>query len=422
MRSHLIHTLVRMALVGLFLATGLLVVGHPPTQPPEPRPPVQAAPAPAPSNGATSGYGAGATAATSLHSAAPALAEEGAVPADCGITNIPGCAQAALSAILAPITQTILVFCDAVLKNLAAALTAPATATALPPAHGGDAAVSAQTSFNFLTQTPLCFSTVYSACRATQVDGAIATVTGWTQLVVSWALVFLIVVGGLTFMLGTQMGMRVHGVAELIPRVALTFLAAWMAPAIVQAFIDLDNLLCQGVLQAAQISGFASNLAQLAASPTFASFLSLLFLIMASVMVVLLIGQMALRLGFVALLGGLAPLGLFCFALPQTLGWGKLWMQQFSMAVFIQFVQVAALALGGSLMAALAVPTTTLFGGVPDAATIVGSILLTMMLYLTFKLPTMIQSYAGRYVTTDINRATMQTLEGVGELVAAVAA
>lgn len=420
MRSFLLHAIMRVLLTGAMLAAGLLIVGHGITDPAT-RPPAQATSRALPRSG--TGYGAGDAPAGTARLATSSVARTSAVPADCSITNIAGCAQAALDAILAPITQTITTFCAAVLRNLATALTAPANATAVTPAHGGYAAVSAQGgTFNFLTQTPLCFSTVYSGCAATQVDGAVATVTGWTQLVVSYALVFLIVFGGLSLMLGTQMGMRVAGASELIPRVALTMLSAWMAPSIVQAFIDLDNLLCQGILQAAQISGFAGNLTQLAASPTFASWLSLLFLVMASVMVVLLIGQMALRLGFVALLGGLAPLGLISFALPQTLGWGKLWMQQFSMAVFIQFVQVAALALGGSLMAALAVPTTTLFGGVPDAPTITGSVLLTIVLYLTFKLPTMIQSYAGRYATADINRATLQTLEGVGKLVGELAA
>src|SRR5579883_2698935 len=304
-----------------------------------------------------SGYGAGDDAAGSRQAAF------------CNPLDTTCLAQAALSAILTPVIRTLTAFCDAVLSNVAAALSAPAPGPGSRLARVGQRSVTtpmAQTqiqtqtqvqgqgqgpttaapgplSFNFLTQTPLCFSTLYSPCAPSALDGAIAPFSGWTRAVAFAALALLLALGGFGLSLGQQAGWRVQGVSQLIPRLVLTALAAWMAPSIVQVGIDLNNLLCQGALQVAQIGILATQIRNLAnpANPT-SNLLVLLFLLAATVMALLLIGQMALRLAFVALLGALAPLGLFCFGLPLTSGWGRLWMQQFSLAVFVQFVPGAA--------------------------------------------------------------------------------
>ncbi len=342
--------------------------------------------------------------------------------------------QAAFSAILTPITQTITAFCDAVLQNIAHAL-APSVVSASPPAQGIGAVKpalgrqglgagqGATLSFNFLTQTPLCFSTTYSTCAPSAFDATVAPLTRWAQMVVASALALLLVVGGFCIIIGQQVGWSVQGVAQLLPRVALCALAAFIAPSIVQVFIDLNNLLCQGVLQAAQITSLATIINMLS-NPLNGGGggIELLFLLAVVIVALLFIGQMALRLAFVTLLGALAPLGLLCFALPFTQGWGRLWMQQLSLTIFVQFLQVTTLALGGALLAALSAPTTTLFIGVPNATPIVESILLLMLFYLAFRLPTMLPAYAARHVTSDANNATMQTLEGAGELLALLVA
>lgn len=352
----------------------------------------------------------------------------------CNPLDVTCLSQAALTALLAPVTQTLTAFCDTVLKNVATALSTPATtSTARIPAPvisiqgntptGQGQGQAAAISFNFLTQTPLCFSTVYSSCAPSALDGAIAPFTGWTQAVATSALALLLVVGALGISLGQQAGWRVQGVSQLIPRLALTALAAWIAPSIVQVCIDLNNLLCQGALQTAQVGTLATQIGNLAdpGVPS-ANLLVLLFLVAVTVMAILLIGQMGLRLAFVALLGGLASLGLLCFGLPLTSGWGRLWMQQFSLAVFVQFLQVATLSLGGALLVALSAPTATLFAGITDATPIVQSILLIMLFYLAVRLPTMISTYAARHVTHEVTNATMQTLEGAGELLALLVA
>jgi hypothetical protein len=417
MRWFLIQGVQRVLLLSVTLVAGLLVLGLSPAAllagktalslPQEGAMPSSSAlshRAPAINLAGTgeSGYGAG-----------DALA--GQRVASCSPLDTPCLAQAALSAILAPMVQNLTTFSQTLLTNVATALT---SASGPPTGQGQGHGATAPLSFNFLTQTPLCFSTLYSACAQSPRPGAIAPLTAWTQTVAASALSLLVVLGGLGISLGQQAGWRVQGVAELLPRLVLTALAAWMAPSIVQVAIDLNNLLCQGALQVAHIETLATQIDTLSSptTPTSNPPLVLFFLLAATVMALLLIGQMGLRLAFVALLGALAPLGLFCFALPLTSGWGRLWMQQFSLAVFVQFVQVVALALGGALLIALSAPTTDLFANVQDATPIVESILLVMLLYLALRIPTMLSTYAARHVTREVSAATMETLEGAGAL------
>src|SRR5579875_2956979 len=415
MRWFLIQGVQRVLLLSVTLVAGLLVLGLSPaallagktalSQPQEGAMPSSSAlshRAPAINLAGTgeSGYGAG-----------DALA--GQRVASCSPLDTPCLAQAALSAILTPAMENLTTFSQTLLTNVATTLR---SASGPPTGQGQGHGATAPLSFNFLTQTPLCFSTLYSACTPSALDGAIAPLTAWTQTVAASALSLLLVIGGLGISLGQQAGWRVQGGAELLPRLVLTALAAWMAPSIVQVAIDLNNLLCQGALQVAHIETLATQVGNLTNSTGTSNLLVLLFLLAATVMAILLIGQMGLRLAFVALLGALAPLGLFCFGLPLTSGWGRLWMQQFSLAVFVQFVQVAALALGGALLVALSAPTTALFANVQDATPIVESILLVMLLYLAMRIPTMLSTYAARHVTREGSAATMETLEGAGAL------
>ena len=397
--------LTRVLLVGAFLATGLFVLGHGMSASTPPAalhtPAGQALP-----QAQGPGLGAGEAAA------APARA---AIPAGCGIFDVTCLAQEALAAILAPVTSTLTTFISSVLTNLAHALS-PSHAGARAAVYPADSA-----SLNFLTQTPLCFVSFLTGCNTQDpLDVTLGQFVTWAQSVAGAALAFVVVIGGFNLLLGRQMGMRVHDLSELLPRVILTYLSAVSAPLIVQAFIVFNNLLCQSALQVLNLGSFIGLLSGLASPNPAGNWLALLFVIAVAVMAVLLIGQMAFRLALVALLGCLSPIGFLCFALPQTLSWGRLWLGQFSLAVFIQFVQVAALALGGALLAALATQTASFFVGIPDGTTIVAAILLIVLFYLAFRLPTMIQAYAGRYVTNDLNRATVETLAGAGELLAAL--
>ncbi len=100
---------------------------------------------------------------------------------------------------------------------------------------------------------------------------------------------------------------------------------------------------------------------------------------------------MAVRLALLWILLVLAAPGLACFALPQTSGFGRLWLSLTASTVLVQFFQVVALTLGGTLLVSLG--GNNLFGvGGPLAELLV----CVAMLYLVLRIPGIVHRYAFR--------------------------
>jgi hypothetical protein len=332
-----------------------------------------------------SGLGAGGITST------PAREQQAAQPAGCGWLDVTCWATSALTAILLEGANPLQQFDQGVVGGFGQSLGAN----------------------NFLTQTPLCVSTLFGCDLTQPIDVTLRTFIAWSQLVASWALVLIVVIGGFNIMLGRQMGMNVHDLSALIPRVILTFLAAWVAPMIVQAFITLNNALCQGVFALLSTSAFATLLNSLVQTGFSDGWLIFVFLVILSLMALLLAGQMLFRLAFCAFLAGLAPIGFLCFALPQTLGWGRLWLRNFSVTIFVQFLQVAMLAVGGSMLTAIVALADPVFSSLQNANLILEIVLSIILLYLTIRLPGMLLGWALRTTADQVGTAT---IGAVGEM------
>ncbi len=332
----------------------------------------------------------------------PTGAQHTTIPNGCGLTDVTCWVEQAINAILTSVANTVQVFEQGIVGGITKSMTS-------------------QHDTNFITQTPLCFSSLFGCDPTQPLDATLQAFTGWAQGVAAAALAFIVLVGGFNLMLGRQMGVNLHGLSEFIPRVILVFLAATVSPMIVQAFIDLNNALCQGVLTILGLAVFANLLNALIAIALGDGWLVFLFLMVMGAMALLLTGQMLFRLAFAAFLGALAPIGFLCFALPQTMGWGRLWLRNFSLTVFVQFLQVAMLSIGGSMLANIVALANPLFGGLQNANIILEIILSTVLLYLTFRLPGMLQTWAMRALADQVGQATIDTVIGVGEFVAEVA-
>lgn len=335
------------------------------------------------------GLGAGGVAS------APKRAQQEAHPAGCGWLDVTCWATSALTAILLEGANPLQQFDQGVVGGFGQSLEAN----------------------NFLTQTPLCVSTLFGCDLTQPIDVTLRTFIAWSQLVASAALGLIVVIGGFNIMLGRQMGMNVHDLSALIPRVILTFLAAWVAPMIVQAFIELNNALCRGVFALLTTSVFATLLNSLVQTGFSDGWLVFVFLVILSLMALLLAGQMLFRLAFCTFLAGLAPIGFLCFALPQTLGWGRLWLRNFSVTIFVQFLQVAMLAVGGSMLSAIVALAAPVFGSLQNANLILEIVLSIILLYLTIRLPGMLLGWALRTTADQVGTATMAS---VGEAAQAV--
>jgi hypothetical protein len=272
---------------------------------------------------------------------------------------------------------------------------------------------------NVITSTPICVFNL-TGCQvggAKSLDGALLTFMQWGSFTVdAAALVVLLIIVGYNVMLGNQLGLAVFGVAESLPRVALAMLAAVLSPMIVQMFIDLNNALCLGALSTGLYGSLTNIIIGLIQTGLTDGFLIWLFILALLVLNLLVAWQMIVRLAFLAFLCAVAPLGLLCLALPQTLAWGRLWLSNFTITVFVQFLQVALLALGGMMASSIIALSASLFGNLPTGRIIL-TIMLTIALFLlVLRLPGMLRSWALSGVSNQAGQAIPQAAGAVAQV------
>ena len=278
-----------------------------------------------------------------------------------------------------------------------------------------------QNSSNILTTTPICISNL-NGCQIGQtgsLDQTLLTFMQWgIGTVDAAALTFVLVFIGLSLMWGRQIGIPVYGFSEAIPRVMLLFLVASVSPMIVQSFIDLNNALCQSVLQVGFYSVLTNIIIGLVGTGLSAGWLVWLLITTLLVMNILLDCQMVLRLAFLVFLAALAPLGLLCFAVHPTVPLGKLWLSNFVTTVFVQFLQVSMLVIGAMIFSNVIALMSPLLAHVPDGQILMQVTLLIAILYLTLRLPGTLRHWALAHVADQAGQAA---LSAVGETAQAAA-
>lgn len=214
----------------------------------------------------------------------------------------------------------------------------------------------------------------------------VAVADGALALIVCWA--------GYNSIVRHAVGARYHDAMQVIPRVALAGLAINLSLLLTQTLIDLNNALC-GVVS----DPFARILGLLALNGSSATAGVAFFILFLAFGIVglLLVVQMVVRLAMLDVLIVTAPLGLVCWVLPQTQPWAQLWTRAFISTVFVQFLQVLALTLGGALIAFF--PSDGLFAALMDL--IIG----LATLYLTLKIPSFLRSLGGPAAPNPLNDA-----------------
>jgi hypothetical protein len=225
---------------------------------------------------------------------------------------------------------------------------------------------------------------------------------GWLVGTLDGALALVLVIGGYNLLFRAE-----RNWVELLPRLVLLAVLANFSLPLLSLFIDLVNSF---------IADFYLNLAQLGVQQTLyqflvtgqapGGFLGLAFAIML-IFLLLISLQMLVRIALLDLLLLLAPLGLLCFALPQTSAWGRLWAQAFVSALIVQPIQIVLLGLGAAL---IALPQV---GGI--AAFFTGA----AALYLAFRVPGMLLSGATR-VIGSVNGDAGRLANRVADVVAVV--
>ncbi len=245
------------------------------------------------------------------------------------------------------------------------------------------------------------------------------TVITWSNAflaVVDLALASLIVIGGYNLIVGRGLGLPHSAIAEFLPRLLLAFGAAHFSLFFLGLFIDLENALSGVALNLASSSMLTNIIAGVLHGNLLGEGLLVVVLaIVLGVMSILLAAQMVVRLALLWVLLVLSGPGLACFALPQTTGFGRLWLSLTASTVLVQFFQVVALGLGGTLLTSLG--ASNLSGLDSTLATL---LVAAAMLYLVLRIPGIVHRYAFRPMM-DASAATAGAIGGAAGFAADVA-
>jgi hypothetical protein len=234
--------------------------------------------------------------------------------------------------------------------------------------------------------------------------------------VVDLALASLIVIGGYNVIVGRHIGLPHSQLAEFLPRLLLAFGAAHFSLFFLGLFIDLENALSGVALDLASHSMLTNVIAGVFQGNLLGEgFLVVLLAIAPGVMSLLLGAQMVVRLALLWVLLVLSGPGLACFALSQTTGFGRLWLSLTASTVMVQFFQVVALGLGGTLLTSLGASNLS---GLNN--TLPTLLVAAAMLYLVLRIPGIVHRYAFRPML-DASAATAGAIGGAAGFAADVA-
>jgi uncharacterized membrane protein YgcG len=214
--------------------------------------------------------------------------------------------------------------------------------------------------------------------------GFIHNGTEWAALA---ALALIIVVGGYNIMVRLHLGLPYHTLMEFVPRLGLGAIGAVTSVAVMGGLIDLVNGLDQ--IGVAQIHT-AFQWPDLVNSPTVFGLIFLLFALCYALLLLLIGIQLLVRLALIDVCLVMAPIAMVCWILPQTQRWTQFWLNAVLSALFVQPLQVLALALGATLMATFGAQTNVwgmlLQLGVGIAA-----------IWLAWRMPRLMESWAVRF-------------------------
>ena len=230
----------------------------------------------------------------------------------------------------------------------------------------------------------------------------------WMVGVVDSLLVLLLVIGGYHSLLGQNQLLK-----ELAPRFILSGVAATGSLFFLTQCIEVQNQLCLGFQAALATAGIGNLSLPLGVinwvnAPVYEVLTYLIDLLMS----VLLCIQMVVRIGLLDFLIIMSPLGFICFALPQTVAWGRLWAQAFVSTLLLQFFQTVCIGLGSVLISSFGHSTYTVVSIFVGIAT----------LYIAFKLPNMLLSNVLHASVGSVHRDVGRAAQSIAEVTALAAA
>lgn len=245
-----------------------------------------------------------------------------------------------------------------------------------------------QTQVNNVTALGFMFYTPDSVSYNAPIVQQIQT---YSLTVVAAFLALVILVAGYNHMTG-----RTVSWTETLPQIVLCGMMAWGIQAILIFAIDLSNAFIQGL--------YGVNLNTIISGNSDTSTMGVIAFIFELILDLGLALESLARLALLDLLLAIAPIGVFCFALPQTRTWGRLWAEGFVATLLIQPVQAVVVVIGSWFMSNL----TELFG--PNFPPIVQLLLGIACAFLAIRVPAILGRFThyGTDLRGQVSRLAMQ--------------
>jgi hypothetical protein len=218
------------------------------------------------------------------------------------------------------------------------------------------------TALGFIFSTPA--SVTYNAPIVAQIEAYSLSVVG-AFLALTFA------IAGYNYMTGRSVTWT-----EILPQIFFCGMMAWAIMPIMIFAIDLANDFIGGLQ--------GVNLHNVMTGNTDTSTMGLIAFIFELILDMGLALEALARLALLDLLIAIAPIGIFCFALPQSRTWGRLWAEAFVATLLIQPLQAVVVLIGSNLMAT----EVELFG--PNFPPIVQILLGMACVYLAIRIPSML--------------------------------
>jgi hypothetical protein len=255
-------------------------------------------------------------------------------------------------------------------------------------------------SFGFVSITPAALS--YKLLT-------IKNASAWSIGVVDGAIALILVIGGYQVIMRHHLGLPTGWVMEQLSHLALTAIIANVGFfSVLPQLIELNNSLCISLWMAfghAGVGDFSLPLGVV--NWVRQPFTIGLFVVIDFVLSLLLVIVQLVRLGLLDVLIVFAPLGIICAALPHTRAFFRLWVIGFFCTLFVQVLQVGAIALGSALIVSFGTASTTPIIILVGIATT----------YIAFRLPHMLLSGALRTSVGSIGRDVSTAVTGIVNLI-----
>ena len=230
----------------------------------------------------------------------------------------------------------------------------------------------------------------------------------WSVGLLDGIISLILVVGGYNVVMRHHLGLPASGLLEWLPRLALAAVIANLGFFFVlPQLIELNNTMCISLWMAFGHAGVGDFTLPLGAINWVEQPFTIgLFMVIDFLVALLLTIEQLARIGFLDLLIVFAPLGIICAALPQTRTFFHLWAISFFCTLFVQVLQVGAIALGSALIVS--------FGHASSSPIVI--LVGIACMYLAFKLPTMLLSHALRSSMGSIHQDLSHVVTGVSSL------